>query len=58
MFTFETNKKNVLNKFGHWFKRRTRLEEQVVLYIIWTGSARILNMSESAEICPNVGKYA
>ena len=32
--------------------------EQVLLYIIWIVNARILNMFESAEICPNVGKHA
>ena len=51
-------RKNVLNKFEQWLKRRTWLEEQVLLYIIWTDNARILNKSESAEICPSVGKYA
>ena len=33
-------------------------EEQVLLYIIWICNARILNMFESAEICPYVGKHA
>ena len=35
--------KNVPNRFKH---------------IIWTGNARILNISKSAKICPNEGKYA
>ena len=30
-----------------WLKRRTWLEEQALLYITWTGNARILNMSQS-----------
>ena len=50
--------KNVSNRFELWFKRITWLEEQVLLYVIWTGNAKMLNMSESAEICPNVGKHA
>ena len=50
-------RKNVLNKFKLWFKRRAWLAEQVLLYIIWTDNARTLNTSESAEICSNVGKY-
>ena len=32
--------------------------QQVLVYTSWTGNARILNMPESAEICPNVGKYS
>ena len=43
---------NVPNSSDQWFKRRTWLEEQVLLYIIWTGNGRILNISE-----PNGGKY-
>ena len=39
--------KYVPNRSEHWFKRRTWLEEQVLLYITWTGNARILDMSES-----------
>ena len=45
-------KKNIPKRFEQWLKRRTWLEEQVLVYIIWTGNARILNMPESAEIGP------
>ena len=44
--------------FEQWFKRRTWLEEQVLVYTIWTGKTRILNMPESTEIYPNMGKYS
>ena len=40
-------KKNVPNRFGQWFKRRTWLEEQVLVYTVWAGNAGILNMPES-----------
>ena len=46
------------NKFEQWFKRRTWLEEQALVYTIWTGNARILNMPEYTEIYSNVGKYS
>ena len=29
----------------------------MLVYTIWTGNVRILNMPESTEICPNMGKY-
>ena len=32
--------------------------EYVLIYMNMSNCARILNMSESAEIYPNVGKYA
>ena len=38
--------------------RSTWLEEQVFVNIIWSGNARILNMPEFPEICPNVSQYA
>ena len=41
------NKKEKMKMQKQWFKRRTWLEEQVLLYFMWTGNARILNMSES-----------
>ena len=50
--------KNVQNRFEQWFKRRTWFEELVLVYTIWTSNVRILNMPQSAEICPNVGKYS
>ena len=46
---------NVPNRFGRWFKRRTWLEEQVLLYTIWIGNSKILNMPESAEM-PKCGQ--
>ena len=51
MLTFET--KIDPSRLEQLFKRRTWLEEQVLLYITWTGSARILNMSEfqCGQIC-------
>ena len=49
------NWKNVQNRFEQWFKR-TWLEEQVLLSTIWT--SKILNIPESVDICPNVGKYS
>ena len=55
--TFETKMKNV-PWFERLFKRRTWLEEQVLVNTIWTGDARIMNMSKSAEIYPNIGKYS
>ena len=47
--------KNVPNRSEQWFKRRTWLEELVLLYIIWTGNTRILDVSEShcGQICPD-----
>ena len=51
-------KKNIPNRFEQGFKRRTWLEEQVLVYTIWASDARVLNMPESAEIFPNVGKYS
>ena len=54
---FKQKWKNVPNRFEQWFKRRTWLEEQVLVYTIWTGNARILDMPESTEIYPNLGKY-
>ena len=36
----------------------TEVKEQVLVYTIWIGNARILNMPESTEIYPNVGKYS
>ena len=35
---------------------RTWLEEQVLVYTVWTGNTRILNISESVEIWANVSK--
>ena len=32
------------------------MEEQVLVYTIWAGNARILNIPESTELCPNVGQ--
>ena len=56
MFTFETKiKKFDLNSD---LKRRTWLEEQVLVYIIWAGNVMILDIPESTKICPNVAKYA
>ena len=54
VYFWNKNEKNVPNRFEQWFKRRTWLEEQVLVYISWTGNARILNISEFAAICPNV----
>ena len=47
--------KNVPNRLEQWFKRRTWLEEQLLVYKIWIGNASILNMPGSTEILPNVG---
>ena len=45
--------KTVPDRSEQWFKRRTWLEEQVLLYIFWTDNERILNMSETqcGQIC-------
>ena len=45
--------KNVPNRPEQWFKRRTWLEGQVLLYIVWTCNAKVLNMSEPqcGQIC-------
>ena len=53
MFTFETKIKNAPIRSEKWFKRRTWLKEQILLYISWIGNARILNLSESqcGQIC-------
>ena len=34
-------------------KKKTWLEEELLVSIIWVGNARVLNMPESAEIFPN-----
>ena len=40
------------------FKEELGLKSRCVLvYTIWSGNARILNMPEFTEICHNVGKY-
>ena len=45
--------KNIPNRSEEWFKRGTRLQEQVFPYITWFGNAGILNMPESQckQIC-------
>ena len=48
-------RKNVPNGSEQWFKKRTWLEKQALLYNILTSNARSLNMPESAKICPNAG---
>ena len=56
MSTFETKmKKMFLIDLNNDLKEEP--EEQPLVYSISTGNARLLNMPESAEICPNVGKY-
>ena len=47
MFTFETKNEKMFQIDEQWFKKIPWLKEQVLLYITWTGNARILNMSES-----------
>ena len=57
-FLLKQRWKKVPNRFEQWFKRRTWLEEQVLIYTIWTGSARILNITEFFEIYTKVGQYS
>ena len=59
MFTFEAKLKNVSTRSEQWFKKRTWLKEQVLLYIIWTGNARILYTSESQceQICLDMSNF-
>ena len=53
--------KNAPNRSKQLFKRRTWLEEQVLLYISWTSNAKILNMAESwwqwGQICLNMCNF-
>ena len=49
--------KDISNRFEQWFKRKTWLEEQMLVYTIWSDDATILNMPESAEIYKNMGNF-
>ena len=39
-------------------KEEPDLKDRCLVYTIWISNGRTLNMSESIEICPNVGKYS
>ena len=39
-------------------KEEPDLKSRRLVYTFWTGNARTLNMPESTELCPNVGKYS
>lgn len=51
--------KNAPNRSEWWFRRRTWLEELVLLYIIWTANSRILDMCQyqCGQMCSDMCNF-